>query len=114
MNWNEPNILKQIQFDGIFTLFQENKPIYHPENLKNLYLKGHINVVLKVLLKIMQILEKESSYVIPSWCELNIEEVVGELTIDQGNAVEKKVEPVKQKKDTAAALFGGFSWDDDE
>ena len=52
---------------------------------------------------------------IPSWCELNIEEVVAELTIDQATTtVEKKAEPQKQKKDTAAALFGGFSWDDEE
>lgn len=41
-----------------------------------------MNVVLKVLLKIVEILEKEGSYVISAWCELNIEEVVSELTIE--------------------------------
>ena len=83
MNWDEKGkMLKLIQFDGLFTLFQESKPIYHPENLKNFYLKGHINVVLKVLLRLCQILQINKSYVIPAWCELNLDEVMNELTLE--------------------------------
>lgn len=83
MNWDDKQkLLKTIQFDGIFTLFQESKPIYHPENLKNFYLKGHINIVLKVLLKLSQILSINKTYVIPSWCELNLDELMSELTLE--------------------------------
>jgi len=67
-------------------------------------------VVLKVLLRINEILHVNKSYVIPAWGELNLEDLVKDLTLEVA-AVEVVKEEPKKKKDTASSLFA--AWDDD-
>ena len=60
--------MKKISFEGLFTIFQESKPIYHPQLLKQFYLKGHMNLVLKILCKFYELLRLENkNYKVPSF-----------------------------------------------
>jgi hypothetical protein len=102
---------KNVSFEGLFTIFQESKPIYHPQLLKQFFMKGHINLVLKVLIKMNSLLQFETrSYKIPSLCELSVENIISELQLEK---VEVKKEQPKKQADTAASLFSAFSWDND-
>ena len=103
---------QNVTFEGLFTIFQESKPIYHPQLLKQFYIKGHINLVLKILVKMNKLLQFETkAYKIPSLCEFSLQEIINELQIDK---VETKKEQPKKVQDTAASLFDNmFSWESD-
>lgn len=59
---------RKISFEGLFTIFQESKPIYHPQLLKQFYLKGHMNLILKILVKFHELLQLDTKgYKIPSF-----------------------------------------------
>ena len=98
--------------EGLFTIFQGSKPIYHPQLLKQLYIKGHINLVLKILVKLHTLLQFDTrSYKIPSLCEFSISDIIDELQLEKVEAKQK--EQPKKVQDTAASLFSAFSWDED-
>ena len=80
----ENNAPQNVTFEGLFTIFQESKPIYHPQLLKQFYIKGHINLVLKILVKIYKLLQFDTKkYKIPSLCEFSLQEIINELQIDK-------------------------------
>jgi len=58
----------KIAFEGLFTIFQESKPIYHPQLLKQFFLKGHMNLILTILCKLFELIKLESKgYKIPNF-----------------------------------------------
>ena len=106
------NNKKKVTFEGLFTLFQQSKPIYHPQMLKQLFLKGHMNLILKILIKLKTLLSLDSKmYKIPSFCEIPLDLIVKELNL-QSKEPTKKIEQPKQTQDTAASLFNDlFAFD---
>lgn len=109
------NNKKKVSFEGLFTIFQDSKPIYHPQLLKQFFLKGHINLVLKILCKLCTLLKLDSKgYRIPSFWDFSLDTIVKELKLEDKDQQQKKEEP-KKAKDTAASLFDDmFSWDNDK
>lgn len=106
--------MTKVTFEGLFTLFQESKPIYHPQLLKQFFLKGHMTLVLKILCRLYNLLKLDiKKFKIPSFCDLSLEEIVAELKIEVKDQQSKPIE--KPKKDTAASLFDNmFSFDEAE
>lgn len=64
---NQEDVPQKVTFEGLFTIFQESKPLYHPQLLRQYFIKGHINLVLKILVKLHTLLQFDTkSYKIPS------------------------------------------------
>ena len=104
---------KQVSLEGLFTIFQESKPIYHPQLLKQLYLKGHMNLIIKILCKLYSLMQFDfKSFKVPAFLDFSLDNILSEINLDKGD--KKKAVPEK-KKDTAASLFDDnmFSWDMD-
>ena len=104
---------KKVTFEGLFTIFQQSKPIYHPQLLRQLFMKGHMNLILKILVKLNELLNSDSKkYKIPSFCEIPLDLIVKELTLETVEAPAKAEQP--KQTETAASLFDDlFSWNND-
>ena len=102
---------KQVSFEGLFTIFQESKPIYHPQLLKQLYLKGHMNLILRILCKMHSLMQFDfKSFKVPAFLDFSLDNILSEIKIDKDDKGKKAQE---NQKDTAASLFDNdaFSWD---
>lgn len=104
---------RKVSFEGLFTIFQQSKPIYHPQLLKQLYFKGHMKLILTILCKIYDLLQVDSKiYKIPNFCELSLDNIINELNLE--SEFVKPKEQVKQNTNTAASLFDDlFSYKND-
>jgi hypothetical protein len=104
---------RKVSFEGLFTIFQQSKPIYHPELLKQFFLKGHMKLILKILCELYKLLQVDSKvYKIPSFCELSLENIINELNLENEKA--KPTEQINSNKNTAASLFNDlFSFDNE-
>ena len=101
---------KKISFEGLFTIFQESKPIYHPQLLRQLFIKGYMSLVLTILWKLKNLLEtdeKESK--VPAFLDFSLNDILNEIKQEKAD---KKKDETKRHKDTALSLFEtDLTWD---
>ena len=95
--------MKKVSFEGLFTIFQESKPIYHPLLLRQLFVKGHMSLILTILWKLHSLLESdENTSKVPAFLDFSLENILSEINLDKS---EKVLDNTKRHKDTALGLF---------